>query len=346
MEVAIVGGGFCGATVARRLNRRNECSVTLIDPKGTFDFTPGIVRLLHEPRRRLDYLLPFSRFLPGVRLLRERATAVTPNRIETAHRGISFDYVVIATGSGYPVPFAGQHCLFPFSSPREALALHAHVQKARTVVVVGGGPVGTEVTAELVATTDAHVTLVHPGDWPLERMPLRASRLAERFLERAGATLATGQRVTAVSPDTLVTDAGAPISCDVGIWCGGPRFDTTFLRNFPAAVADGSGRLRVNEHLQVAGFPNVFAGGDVARIAEEKTAQNAERHGELIARNLLRHSRGKKLLSYVPGRRVMILSLGPKNGIVILPPVVVGGRCAGIAKDAVARWFVHKMAHG
>ena len=54
--------------------------------------------------------------------------------------------------------------------------------------------------------------------------------------------------------------------------------DNAFLPpNCPQAL-DDKGFVRVNRHLQMEGFGNVFVGGDVAAINEEKLAQSAGMH--------------------------------------------------------------------
>ena len=46
-KVVIIGGGFTGAKCAKRLE--NDFSVTLIDTKDYYEFTPGILRTIINP---------------------------------------------------------------------------------------------------------------------------------------------------------------------------------------------------------------------------------------------------------------------------------------------------------
>ena len=55
-------------------------------------------------------------------------------------------------------------------------------------------------------------------------------------------------------------------------------------------------QLQVNEHLQVMGCDNIFCGGDVANIPEEKLAYAGTAEGVGIARNIWRLDAGKRLI--------------------------------------------------
>ena len=73
---------------------------------------------------------------------------------------------------------------------------------------------------------------------------------------------------------------------------------------------------------QIDGFGHVFAAGDVTDLAEEKLAQNAMKHADVVAKNismliaspLLPHSR---LRTYTPGERIMVISIGPHFALMI-----------------------------
>ena len=55
------------------------------------------------------------------------------------------------------------------------------------------------------------------------------------------------------------------------------------------------GYLRVNDHLQVEGFTDVFALGDCSESGSPKMAYVAGQQGELVAANILSIAGGKRL---------------------------------------------------
>ena len=84
-----------------------------------------------------------------------------------------------------------------------------------------------------------------------------------------------------------------------------------------AACRDERGFVKVNAFLQIEGYPNIFACGDVASIREEKLAQNAENSASVVIHNCIRsfiHNKPHKLKQYKPVLRPMIISLGKYDG--------------------------------
>ena len=67
---------------------------------------------------------------------------------------------------------------------------------------------------------------------------------------------------------------------------------------------DESNRLKVNEHLQIDGYDNVFGIGDCINTKEHKMAAHASTHAKLIVTNLIRQMKGQKLQPYSPGINV------------------------------------------
>lgn len=62
-----------------------------------------------------------------------------------------------------------------------------------------------------------------------------------------------------------------------------------------------SGALKVNQHLQVEGFANIFAIGDCNNVNEAKTAYNADRHASVAVGNIANSVSGKQLTAYQTG---------------------------------------------
>ena len=50
----VVGGGFCGAMVAYKLDKNPELHVTLVDTKEYAENTPAVLRLMTPRRLRVQ----------------------------------------------------------------------------------------------------------------------------------------------------------------------------------------------------------------------------------------------------------------------------------------------------
>ena len=87
--------------------------------------------------------------------------------------------------------------------------------------------------------------------------------------------------------------------------------------------------------MRVKGFKNIFASGDLIDLPDEKTAQNAKKHGNLIAKNILNAISNKKLKEYNPKARIMVISLGDWHGIISSENWAIKGIIPAILKKAI-----------
>lgn len=66
------------------------------------------------------------------------------------------------------------------------------------------------------------------------------------------------------------------------------------------SLAEG-GALKVNQHLQVDGFSNIYAVGDCADVKEPKMAYHAGLHAAVAVSNIWNSLNGKELTTYQTG---------------------------------------------
>ncbi len=114
--------------------------------------------------------------------------------------------VLLATGSRPHHPEG-----LPFDDPdvHDSESILAIAELPRRIVIVGGGPVGTEY-ASILAAVGVEVTLVDPGGRLLPTIDAEVADALVASLERAGATLVLDGRVQSVTRDgdDLVVDLG------------------------------------------------------------------------------------------------------------------------------------------
>jgi NADH dehydrogenase FAD-containing subunit len=261
-ELVIVGGGFCGAAVARKLDADPRLRVTLVDPRDQWEYTPGIVKVPFRPATRHRLTVPFGRFLNRTRVLRGQATRVEPGAVQVGKERIDYDYLVLATGATYPVFLENTENVSTLVSVSDARRIAPRLGEAERVLVVGGGVLGTEVAAEIaIRRPDKQVVVAHGENRLLERNPERASNYAEDFLRDKGVGLFLSELVEEQPESGLfLTGSGREIRADLCIWCAGIRIETEFLKAFDNPIANDTNAVRVNEHLQVDGHPNLFCG--------------------------------------------------------------------------------------
>ncbi len=334
-RLIIIGGGFAGSRIAKRLEPLSRTlSVTLIDTKDFFEFTPGILRTIVEPDHLRKVQVLHSHYLRYASLLTDTVTDVSYTHVHTPHHRLAYDYLVIASGSTYRQPIKDMDVVAS-ARARDLRDAHGRLRRARSVLIVGGGIVGVELAAEIVEQSNAQVTIVDAGTRIMSRSPPRAQAYAEAWLTRHGVQLIYGQRLKEKKRQAYVTEDGTTLGADLVFFCTGITPNTTFLSSFLAGQLQ-RGYVPVDTFLQVPGHPRVFAAGDCVAIREEKLAQTAEEHARIVTNNILAMEQGRALLTYTPHPRIMVISLGKRDGILVQKNGTVRtGRIVGTLKQAI-----------
>jgi pyruvate/2-oxoglutarate dehydrogenase complex dihydrolipoamide dehydrogenase (E3) component len=172
------------------------------------------------------------------------------------------DAVVIATGTTAVVP--------PIPGLREAHAWsNREITTAKEVpgrlVVLGGGVVGVEM-AQAWSSLGSSVTVIEALDRLLAREEPYAGAQVQESLTAAGVRVLTAVRAGAVRRQgdevTVELENGDSVTADVLLVAIGRRPLTEDL-GLDSVGLEGGGYIKVDDHLQVADAPGLYAIGDV-----------------------------------------------------------------------------------
>jgi len=343
--VLVVGGGFAGVQTAKHLDKTGNFNVVLIDRKDYFLHNIGSLRATVEPTFAYQICVPYNKLLVNGTVVQAEVTSIDPAQgVYVAGRDapIKFDYLVIATGSSYAFPgkIAATDIESSYTRYRE---VHSLIQKATKIVIVGGGPVGVELAGEIATDFKGKkLTLIHsrPTLLPDNLNPELKSRVLQGLKdigvdvwlnqkvhldEEAEFERKDKDRLYLVGPTLVHTSAPASIQADLVFFCTGTRYNN---RSFQQHMADNmtpEGRLRVKKTLQVQGFINVFALGDICNIGTSM-AFYCEKQSEIVAHNISTLSAGKTELQEYPGdgHPAMIVPLGRNGGVSQFPTSAQG----------------------
>lgn len=264
-------------------------------------------------------------------------TSATVGSADGLEQKIAFHYVVVASGSASLDPLIKAQARTEAERAAELKALHSRLRAARSVVVVGGGPVGVETAAELRETLPhVAVTLVHGESRVLDKAPDEFAGWAGKYLRSKGVKLVLGETVTtppiSAQPQDrkVVTSTGHVLQAEALIWAADIRPVTSFVAaSWPDAVQP-DGLVKVDSSLRVAGHPTVFAVGDVTNLPENRLAIVAGLHVKSVVGNLKRligaqvpsQTKLKVYKPTLPGKgtgKLMIVSLGRSDGLTSPP---------------------------
>lgn len=363
-HVIVIGGGFGGLYVARRLAprvRSGEIALTLVSRVNYFLFTP----LLHEVAT--GGLTPTSVTEPlraifegsGVRVVQGEAASVDAARKAVRLRDgseLSYDALVVATGAesnDYGVAGAAEHGL-PLKTAADAARIRDRVidafelasstgehERLLSFAVVGGGATGVELAAELAELVEelerahgfrrglAKIALVNAGPTLLAQFPEPLRRSAQHRLESLGVDVRNGAAVAAVSEAGIALAQGPMIASATVIWAAGVK-PTAPVFEGTEAVTKG-GRLVVGADLRVPAAEGVFALGDAAVIEAAPTpmlAQAAVAQAKVVARNVIAQMEGKTLAEFRYRPKGALVSLGRWSAVGEVFSLRIGGRFA------------------
>jgi 3-phenylpropionate/trans-cinnamate dioxygenase ferredoxin reductase subunit len=231
------------------------------------------------------------------------------HEVATAHATFRYDRLLLATGTApraLEVPGGELDGIVSLRTMGDADRIRERALAASSVVVVGGGWIGSEVAASL-RQIGRDVTLVAPGDAPLQRVLGREVAEVYRAAHAGnGVRLVLGTTVAGFRGrgrvESVVTADGQAITADlvvVGIGAT-PRTELA-----AAAGLELERGIVVDEYLETS-VPGIFAAGDVAdawhpryghRVRVEHW-DNAKRQGRTAAANMLGQAKSYDRIPY------------------------------------------------
>jgi len=230
---------------------------------------------------------------------------------------------------------------------REHLEARFRADETPRVAVVGGGPTGSEVAANMAALARLHrrkvqVVLLTPADRLIEKAPAGAARRLHRALIRSGVEIRTHVRVVLREGKSLIAEDGRHIPADLVVLATGleahPLVQTTGL---PTRPKQG---LRITATLHSIADERVFAGGDCAAMEGfdlPKLGVFGVRQAACLHANLLASLERKPLAEYRPQKRFLaILNLGEGTALATWGPFWWHGRSSMWLKDFIDRRFL------
>lgn len=343
-KVLIIGGGFAGSLAAKGLE--SDFKVTLIDCKEYFEFTPGILRSIVDLNHTEKIQVSHISFLKKTNLIRgeviELAEDHATYRCKNKNHKMKFDYCIITSGSSYESPIKSKNLVMA-SRSEELKKHHNKLENSSNILIIGGGLVGVELVGEILDSySNKNITIVTSSNSLIPRQNKRAISLVTNYMKKNNVKIIFNEKVTFRKEKSFVTDKKRKIFADIAFYCTGISPNTKFmLKNFESHLFHK--KIKVNEKLFVLGSNNIFAAGDIIALEKECLAQAAEKEAEIIIKNIKNLEKGKKLISYFPKDKPVVISLGKYNGILTYKKFSFSGIIPAFMKFLIERWFIWNL---
>jgi len=359
-RIAVLGAGFGGVYAFKHLHRHfhkdANVELVLINDTNYFLFTP----LLHEVATgnvNPEHVVEPLRKILGCCMAEFHMGQVekvdTKRRVvETSEGEVQYDYLTLALGAqinyfgaegaeahGYPLKTLDDavriknRCIAAFERAshiytKKGIEARNELERLLHFVVVGGGPTGVELAAELddlffhtfvkhypkELMGCAQISLVQSGDELLPHFPAKLRARSLEVFRKRGINVHFNRKVVAVTPDFARLDSEDIIESNTVLWTAGQKPMEVPL---DIEVQKNRGKFITNRYLQLVDHPRIYALGDLAYHEDVKTgeplpalAQVATRQAKGVADNIAADIRGAEVTPFHYKHKGLLVSLG------------------------------------
>ena len=299
MKLVIIGAGFGGLQLARKLRNKAGFDITLIDKVNHHQFQPLFYQVATAGLDASNISFPLRKIFHKsknikIRLGEVKQILATENKLVTDFGDVYFDKLVIATGADtnfFNNTQIAAHAL-PMKSTIEALNLRYKIlqnfEKATelqgsesiegylNVCIVGGGATGVELSGAIAEMkkfvlykdfpeldfSKMNIYLFEGTAKTLEMMQPKSSDRSMKYLQKLGVTLKKNTKVISYNGDKLVTNFNEEINTKLVIWAAGIKGNIP--EGIDATLIARGNRIKVDRQCKVIDSASVYAIGDVA----------------------------------------------------------------------------------
>ena len=381
-RIVIVGGGFAGINLAKSLGNK-DVQVVLIDKHNYHTFQPLLYQVSSSGLEPDSIAYPLRKvFKKSIdfhfRMANVVAVHPSKNEIETTIGSLTYDYLVIATGTR--TNFFGNEQIEKYSMPMKSVpqaldirslvlqniekAANSNAKEIRerflNFVVVGAGPTGVELAGALAEfrkgilendypeldEEEMQVHLLEGGNKVLGPMSAHASKKAQEYLERLGVEVHLNTIVESYDGTTAKTKEGNTFQTATFIWAAGVTGNPIGGIN-GAALLERHNRYKVDQFNKITGFKNIYALGDIAFMETEaypnghpQVAQPAIQQGKQLGKNFKRQLQNKEMQPFKYFDKGTMATIGRNKAVVDLKKFHFAGAFAWFVWMFIHLWFL------
>ena len=383
-QILIVGSGWAGNTLSGQLST-SKYDITVISPTPTTPYTP----LLASAACGLyDFSLvetPVRHHRSPVKFIQGKVRTIDFERktcrcrpffdgLEEERFELSYDILILAPGclnQTFGTPGVVENACF-VRTVADAMVIRQRVadcfekaslpgrseQQQRDLlhfVIVGGGPTGIELSAELCDLFEHHFSKLYPhlkgkatiaihdvASQILSGFDLKLQDYALSSFSKRGVDVVTNSHIERVDADSIITAEKGRIAAGLVIWATGNRC-TRLVESLPVQLTPRLPRILTDSFLRVYGkdgqiLPDAHALGDAADIKDGSlptTAEVACQKADYLANSL---NKGVQT-AFKYEQKAIVAYLGQKDGVIAGEEYNLTGQRAWMAWRSKNFWW-------
>lgn len=338
-NIVIVGGGFAGVKAALFLSKySNFFNITLISETDNLRYYPLLYKFATGANQVL-VSIPLTKIFQNKKIKIVHGSIASLDRSTKSihlvdNQTFNFDKLILALGvvTNYFGIDGIEDYAYSIKSEAEAMKFNRHLhdylianhQPDDHYVVIGAGPTGIELAAELPEYLRYLMKIHHLGrhaikveiiealNQLLPRLPKPYAQRVSKKLISIGVSLKLNSKVISQN-NSEITVNNQTIKSKTVVWTAG-------VANHPFYKANNflitqHGKIACDIFLQAE--DNIFIAGDNANTPFSGLAQTALHDGQSIAENIVRNHFGYQMKAYKPKNIITVIPVGPKFSAVL-----------------------------
>jgi len=308
-KVLILGGGFAGVETAIALQKSKQFEVVLVsDREFLFVYPISIWVPVHKLNfEDAQIKLADIRKKFGFKLIIDKVTGINAeqNRVLCQNQELTYDYLVVAFGSGKMQPKGVEFTTTVCGQPLQTLDLRnkldALIEKGSGKIAIGfggnpkdksavrGGP-GFELLFNINhylkkkgIRNNFELTMFAPMAEPGARMGKNAMKAVAKMFASQNIKSHYGKKITEFVEDGIVFEDNSKLPSDLTMFIAAGA-GSPVLKNSDLPLSE-AGFVKINDYNQVVEFPNVFAIGDAAAYEGPEWTARQGHIAEVMGRN-------------------------------------------------------------
>lgn len=324
-HIVVIGGGVAGKKVVSELVKMQDIKVTLVDPKEYFEVPYAQLRAMVDggsfssSTRAL-----YTTLLPKVTHINKKAIGLEDKKVLLeGGESLSFDYLVVATGSSFPTMKMIKGTNGSMNERNESLEKEAQrIKKSSSVLIIGGGSVGVELAGEIAYEYPSKtITLVEGGERLLGSLSEPMSKRASSVLAELKVNILTNTKLSEKEKGVWIDSHKKEYRADIVYQSVGMKAESSWLTTSGEVELDKRGHVKVDSSLRSVKNPSIFVLGDVNDVKEIKVGMFAMMQAGLTIKNIkkLIKNSNSPLSTYSPKKPMGMVPIGKKKGAVQMP---------------------------